>query len=557
MKAKHIQRFIGYPVLAILTAYIFLFAQLPAKAQGVEQISIQCEEGLSSLLNQWTTEFTNTHASASIQVVPLKLDDVHPRRLSFIKNSGNYRPGENGWEVTVGKDMVVILMGKNLKAGKILQQKGIRSSLLADMIMDPDKRRWDLIQEGQTGEIQFIGLGDKNILLPFSRYSGVSQVPVLTTWENNVADLVLRISENQSALGLCSLGELLGTCQGKLPDGIRFVPIDKNNNSRLDPFEKIFDSPDELIRGGWAGKYPSYLCTDLVFKADARPENKAAQQFISWLLWEGQDILGKNGFCELTQNEKETGTSLLTGVIPTTASVNNPAGMELWYIVLIIIIAACVVTGLIIFSGKKHPQKASDAQQIHGLKLDEGRLTCPKGYFFDKTHTWVYMEEEGDVKVGVDDFLQHLTGTLSRVAMLEPGTKIRKGERILTLISQGKQLTIYSPVTGTIRELNALVDGDSSLLNSAPYHEGWIYRIEPSNWKRELSFLMVGATYTDWIRNELARLRDFFSMSLTVKKAGLQPVIIQDGGEITDHVLANLGPEVWEDFQCHFIDPSR
>ncbi len=34
-------------------------------------------------------------------------------------------------------------------------------------------------------------------------------------------------------------------------------------------------------------------------------------------------------------------------------------------------------------------------------------------------------------------------------------------------------------------------------------------------------------------------------------------VILQDGGQLTDNVLADLGPEVWEDFQTNFIDKSK
>ena len=34
-------------------------------------------------------------------------------------------------------------------------------------------------------------------------------------------------------------------------------------------------------------------------------------------------------------------------------------------------------------------------------------------------------------------------------------------------------------------------------------------------------------------------------------------LVLQDGGELSDNILSNLGPEVWEDFQTKFIDPSR
>lgn len=557
MKANHIIRFIGYQVLISLAGCFFICGTFPAKAQTGEQITIHCEQGLEPLLHQWTSEYSRINAAVTINVVTYAGENVLSEGLVFGKSTGRYNAGTAAWEVAVGKDVIVVLMGDQLIAKDILLKNGIRNSLLAEMMVNPAKRQWNVIQDGLAGNIRITGCGDKEMLHPFTRFSGATKVPDIETWYNNPEELVMRLRQDNQALGICRLDELLSKNQGKLPDGIRLVPVDKNNNSRLDPFEKIFDSPSGLIRGAWAGKYPSYLCSDLVFLSGSRPEDKTAQLFISWILWEGQDILANNGFCELTQNEKEVCTRQLTGVVPVLASKESPAGMALWLIVLLILIAAGLVAGFIVFAGKRHTQNDSDPHNVHGKKLEEGKLSCPKGYFFDKTHTWVYLEEEGAVKTGIDDFLQHLTGTLSRVAMLEPGTKIRKGERILTLISQGKQLTIYSPVTGTIMEKNAMIDGDSSLLNSAPYHEGWIYRIEPSNWKRELGFLMVGATYTDWIRNELIRLRDFFSMSLTVKQAGLQTIVIQDGGDITDHVLAGLGPEVWEDFQCHFIDPSR
>ena len=92
------------------------------------------------------------------------------------------------------------------------------------------------------------------------------------------------------------------------------------------------------------------------------------------------------------------------------------------------------------------------------------------------------------VKVGIDDFLQHITGTLTRIKMKEPGEKIRKGEKILTIIRDGKQLNIYSPVSGIIREKNQRLLTDSSIINSSPYSEGWVYMLEPKNWVRETQF---------------------------------------------------------------------
>jgi len=189
--------------------------------------------------------------------------------------------------------------------------------------------------------------------------------------------------------------------------------------------------------------------------------------------------------------------------------------------------------------------------------LDENAITVPGGIYFDKTHTWVFMEQDGVAKVGIDDFLQHITGTITRVKMKNPGEKVKKGEQIVSLIQNGKQLNLYSPVSGIIKERNNILDTSSSIINSSPYNEGWIYKIEPTNWLRENQLLFMAEKQKRFIKNEISRLKEFLSVTLNTGNENYARIILQDGGELHDGTLSNLGPEVWEDFQTKFIDPSR
>jgi glycine cleavage system H lipoate-binding protein len=167
------------------------------------------------------------------------------------------------------------------------------------------------------------------------------------------------------------------------------------------------------------------------------------------------------------------------------------------------------------------------------------------------------MEEDGNVKVGIDDFLQHITGNLTRIHMKDAGEKVRKGEKIMTLVHEGKQLNIYAPISGVIKEQNWNLLTDASLINSAPFSEGWVYLIEPKNWVREIQFLFMGEKYKEWLGDEFSRLKDFFAASVRSNKTVYAHIILQDGGELTDNVLADMEPEVWEDFQTKFIDTSK
>jgi len=177
--------------------------------------------------------------------------------------------------------------------------------------------------------------------------------------------------------------------------------------------------------------------------------------------------------------------------------------------------------------------------------------------YYDKSHTWAFMEKDGTVKIGLDDFLQHVIGTTSKIIMKKVGEKVKKGEAIFSLIQKGKLLIIHAPVTGIIKEQNDKLHHNSSLINSSPYSEGWVYAIEPLNWMREIQFLVVAEKYKEWIKGEFTRLKDFLAAVTLSNKMEFAQIALQEGGEIRDGVLAELGPEVWEDFQNNFINTSR
>jgi hypothetical protein len=141
--------------------------------------------------------------------------------------------------------------------------------------------------------------------------------------------------------------------------------------------------------------------------------------------------------------------------------------------------------------------------------------------------------------------------------MKKPGEKVVKGELFLSLIQHGKQINLYSPVSGTIREINGLLDGNTSVLNTSPYGDGWIYSIEPANWLQEISLLNMAGKYAKWISEEFSRLKDFLAASLQSHKLEYANVVLQDGGELKNNLLEDFGPEVWEDFQSKFIDTYK
>ncbi len=225
-------------------------------------------------------------------------------------------------------------------------------------------------------------------------------------------------------------------------------------------------------------------------------------------------------------------------------------------ILLAFVVIVFTVDAIVKFS-RKAASKTSTISTIPTRVFNETSVLIPKGIYFDKTHTWAFMEKSGVVKIGIDDFLLHITGPLNRVNLKNPGEKVRKGEPALTIMQNGKQLNISSPISGKIKSRNIELLVDSSAINSSPFQDGWIYTIEPTNWTRELQFLIMAEPYTAWLKKEFSRFKDFLANNRFVGNPELTPIILQDGGELKDNILEDFGPEVWEEFQTKYINNSN
>jgi glycine cleavage system H protein len=182
-------------------------------------------------------------------------------------------------------------------------------------------------------------------------------------------------------------------------------------------------------------------------------------------------------------------------------------------------------------------------------------LNIPQGIYFNKNHTWAHLGETGAARVGVDDFIQHIIGDLQLSGLKAAGEPIKKGELLAEIVQDGKKLKVFSPISGEVIEANDMLAENPELINDDPYLKGWIYQVKPSNWIKDTSSCLLAEKASEWSEKELTRFKDFLSMG-AMRKYTSEPamLMLQDGGEIVDHVLSELPEEVWKDFQEEFLD---
>ncbi len=120
---------------------------------------------------------------------------------------------------------------------------------------------------------------------------------------------------------------------------------------------------------------------------------------------------------------------------------------------------------------------------------------------YTKEHEWLRLEGDS-AYVGITDFAQGELGEIVYVEVDTVGEEIEKDEVFGTIEAVKTTSDLFIPVSGTILEFNPQLDendGDQpDLINSDPYGEGWIVKIQLSD-PSQLDELMDHAAYSDLV----------------------------------------------------------
>ena len=122
-----------------------------------------------------------------------------------------------------------------------------------------------------------------------------------------------------------------------------------------------------------------------------------------------------------------------------------------------------------------------------------------EGLYYSESHEWVKVE--GDVAViGITDYAQHSMGDLSYVDMPEVDDELAAGDEFGAVESVKAASDLYSPVSGTVIEVNEELEDAPELLNEDAF-ANWIMKVKMND-PSELEGLMDAAAYEAMCANE-------------------------------------------------------
>ena len=107
-------------------------------------------------------------------------------------------------------------------------------------------------------------------------------------------------------------------------------------------------------------------------------------------------------------------------------------------------------------------------------------MNVPDDLLYVETHEWI--RREGDnVRVGITDHAQSELTDVVYVELPKMDRQANSKEAIAVVESVKAASDIYSPVKGTVVEVNKALEADPGLINREPYGEGWIFILKIDN----------------------------------------------------------------------------
>jgi glycine cleavage system H protein len=98
-------------------------------------------------------------------------------------------------------------------------------------------------------------------------------------------------------------------------------------------------------------------------------------------------------------------------------------------------------------------------------------------YRFTESHEWVHVEG-GVATVGISDHAQSELGDVIFIELPEVGTMLKAGEKFGSIESVKAASDLYAPVGGTVTGVNDQLGDAPERVNSDPYGEGWMIRLD-------------------------------------------------------------------------------
>jgi len=121
---------------------------------------------------------------------------------------------------------------------------------------------------------------------------------------------------------------------------------------------------------------------------------------------------------------------------------------------------------------------------------------------YNEQGMWALDEEGGRVRIGLSDFLQQRSGDIAFAEVKPEGTALAAGDEVGFIETIKVNISLGSPVSGEVLEINPAMEMEPEAINMDPYGEGWVADLKPVDWETARSALLKPQVYFDLMKGQ-------------------------------------------------------
>lgn len=279
-------------------------------------ITISGAWALYPMAVRWAEEFQKVRPGIKIDVAAGGAGKGMADAMAGIADIGavsrDLYPAEiekGAWGVPVVEDAVVpTINAGNPLLDELLRVGATREALIGIWVTGRLKSWGGVIGRGDDQPIRVYTRSDAcGAAETWAKYLGKKQDDLLGVGVYGDPGVAEAIRSDVLGIGFNNINYAYDPTTRKPVAGIRVLPIDLNDDGRIDASEGFYGSRDDIVQAIASGVYPSPPARDLYFVCRGKPTSKVVVEFITWVLTEGQRYVAETGYVNLSEKKLEEG----------------------------------------------------------------------------------------------------------------------------------------------------------------------------------------------------------------------------------------------------------
>jgi phosphate transport system substrate-binding protein len=305
--------------LFLILAVIFQTVSVPrtfSQEKKSGQISISGAFALYPMVIRWADEYKKINPDVRFDIsaggAGKGISDVLNGMVEIGMVSREIYPEEikkGAFPIAVTKDAVVAVVSELNPQLTTILANGLKKDAGSNIWISGKYTSWSQAFGTKTGSpIHIYTRSDAcGAAEMWAKFFGKKQEDLLGVGVFGDPGLAQAVRKDPLGLGYNNIGYAYDASTKKQTKGMRVVPVDLNNNGKIDPDENFYDSMNDLIAAIASGKYPSPPARELYFVMKGSPgNNKVLTDFIKWVLSDGQKYVNESGYITLPHERIKT-----------------------------------------------------------------------------------------------------------------------------------------------------------------------------------------------------------------------------------------------------------